>query len=220
MRAGSDHPYVYHLLSGWVSRKRRIADGREQIILMFLPGELFAMKSMFVSCQPDEVSALTDAVVQRVHYRDIHRSFCTDIDVAHRCMWQIVAEERRLHTWIFALARTSAEERLAWALLDFRTRLADGNAIASNASRYTMPLTQEQLSCHLGITPVHMNRVLKRMRENGILTLQGHEVVIHRPAQLTAIALPLLDLDQQGIHESELQPAAEPRLPLDVLSRG
>jgi len=193
IRAGTNHEYVYRLLSGWACRSRSLADGREQLILVFLPGELFAVKSLFSSCHFDDVRILSDAVVECIHYRDLSRSFFADKDIATRCMWQVVEEERRLHSWIFGLGQGSAEERLALLLIDFRARLALSNAIERDALSYPMPLTQRLLADHLGITPVHVNRILKSYRDSGIVTVRDGEVIIENLEELRRRAYPLLD---------------------------
>jgi CRP/FNR family transcriptional regulator, anaerobic regulatory protein len=193
VRAGGDHEYVYRMVSGWACRVRTLTDGRDQLILVFLPGELFAVKSMFMSCHFDNIRILADSVVQRIHYKDLHEAFIADPDIANRCIWQVVEEERRLHSWVFGLGQGSAEERLALLMIDFRGRLALAGAIARDALTYPMPLTQTQLADHLGITPVHVNRLLKSFRENGILAIREGEVVIMNLDELTQRAYPLLD---------------------------
>ncbi len=193
IRGGTDHEFVYRMLSGWACRVRGLSDGRDQLILVFLPGELFAVKSMFVSCHFDSVRLLADSVVQRISYRDLHRAFSTDVDIANRCIWQVVEEERRLHSWVFGLGQGSAEERLALLLIDFRGRLALSDTIARDALTFRMPLTQTQLADHLGITPVHVNRILKSFRESGVVTVRDGEVIITNLEELTRRAYPLLD---------------------------
>lgn len=193
IRAGTDHEFVYRLVSGWACRTRGIADGRDQIILVFLPGELFAIKSMFVSSHFDDVKILSDAVVERIHYAELHRAFSADHDIATRCMWQVVEEERRLHGWVFGLGQGSAEERLALLLIDLRGRLVLSGALGPEARSFRMPLTQMQLADHLGITPVHVNRVLRAFREAGVLSVRDGEVSIDNLDELARRAYPLLD---------------------------
>jgi CRP-like cAMP-binding protein len=193
IEANADHPYVYRLLKGWASRTRTLKDGRDQCILIFLPGDLFAVKSMFVTRHPDSVRILSPSVVERVHYRDLHRAFRDDADVANRCIWQVVEEERRLHNWVVSLGQGSAEERLAMLLIDFHGRLAASGTIPREAMSYEMPLTQSQLADHLGITAIHVNRVLRGFRENGMVTVRDGLVTILDLPHLTSIAAPLLD---------------------------
>jgi DNA-binding transcriptional regulator LsrR (DeoR family) len=50
-----------------------------------------------------------------------------------------------------------------------------------------------QLADHLGITSVHVNRVLKSLRDRGIASVRDGQVFIENLHELTRIALPLLD---------------------------
>jgi CRP/FNR family transcriptional regulator, anaerobic regulatory protein len=193
IRAGTDHEFVYRLRSGWACRNRAIADGRDQYILDFLPGDLFAVKSMFVPRHTDGVLILTDAIVERIHYKDLHRAFCEDMDIANRCIWQVVEEERRLHSSVFALGQGSADERLAYLLIDLRGRLVALEVIDPSAQTFPMPLTQEQMAGFTGITAIHVNRVLRGFREKNMATVRDGEAVIHDFARLSEVASPLLD---------------------------
>jgi CRP-like cAMP-binding protein len=170
-----------------------LSDGRNQFILIFLPGDLFAVKSMFLTCHVDSVKTLSPVVAERIHYRSLHSAYVEDGDVANRCIWQVIEEERRLHSWVVGLGQGNAEERLALLLVDFRARLALSGAIEPTAQTYQMPLTQAQLADHLGITAVHVNRVLKTFREQGIVTVKEGCVNITDPDGLSGCASPLLD---------------------------
>jgi CRP-like cAMP-binding protein len=193
IQANTEHAFVYRLVSGWACRRRSLADGRDQFILVFLPGDLFAVKSMFVTRHTDDVRVFSNSVIERVHHAELRRAYTTDSDIATRCMWQVVEEERRLHNWVVGLGQGSADERLAAVLIDFHGRLALSGTIPSTALTFDIPLTQAQLADHIGITPVHINRVLKTFRNNGIVTVRDGRVHIHDMARLAAFAYPLLD---------------------------
>lgn len=193
IEADTQHEFVYRLRSGWACRTRHSNDGRGQIILVFLPGDLFAVKSMFLTLHPDRVVTLSRCVVDKIHQRELHEVFKCNSDVAQRCIWQVIEEERRLHSWVFGLGQGSAEERLALLLADFRGRLIISRTIPAEAISFVMPLNQTQLADHLGITPVHVNRVLRVFRERGLVTVRGREVTIHSLSELKSIAEPLLD---------------------------
>ena len=196
--AYTEHQYVYRLLSGWVCRKRDLADGRSQLILVFLPGDLFAVKSMFVMRHTDAVRALNEVVVERIDYRDLHAAYTRDGDIASRCIWQVMEEERRLHNWIVGLGQGAADERLAMLILDLRARLAMSRAIASDAMSFEMPFTQGQLGDYLGLTAVHVNRVLRGLREQGMVTFRDGMVYIDSPERLVQRAYPLLDAHERA----------------------
>lgn len=193
IEANTEHRWVYRLVSGWVSRNRILPDARDQCILIFLPGDLFAVKSMFIQRHMDDVVVLADAVLQRIDHKDLLAAGNADSDVANRCTWQILEEERRLHSWVTGLGVGSAEERLALLLTDFHGRLAVSGQIPPDALTFAMPLTQVQLGQCVGITAIHVNRVLKSFRESGIVTIRDAEVRIGDLERLAKIAFPLLD---------------------------
>jgi len=193
VHADSDHEYIYRLRSGWACRNRAIADGRDQFILIFLPGDLFAVKSLYVTRHPDRVQTLSTAVVERIHYAQLQEAYARDVDIANRCLWQVIEEERRLHSWVFGLGQGSAEERLALLLIDLRGRLTLSGALPEGALTFDFPLTQVQVSEHLGITPVHTNRIVRSFRERGIATFRNGEVSIQNFAELRRLAEPLMD---------------------------
>jgi CRP-like cAMP-binding protein len=193
VEANTEHRWVYRVVTGWASRSRILPDARDQCILVFLPGDLFAVKSMYVQRHMDDVVVLADSVLERIDYRELLAAVGADADVSTRCTWQILEEERRLHSWVTGLGVGSAEERLALLLTDFHGRLALAGVIARDASSFLMPLTQVQLGQCVGITAVHVNRVLKTFREDGIVTIREGEVRIGDLERLAKIAFPLLD---------------------------
>jgi CRP/FNR family transcriptional regulator len=198
---GTEHPFIYRLIEGWAGRSRQLADGRYQFILIFLPGDLFAVKSMFVTRHPDDVRVLSKAVVERVDYRVLHRAYISDGDVSSRCTWQILEEERRLHNWVVGLGQGSAEERLAMLLIDFHGRLVASGTLPGDALVFAMPLTQVHLAAHIGLTAVHLNRVLKGFRESGIVDIRDGQVSIGSLAALAEVAQPLLDSHERSAPE-------------------
>jgi CRP/FNR family transcriptional regulator, anaerobic regulatory protein len=172
---------------------RLLPDGRNQFILIYLPGDLFAVKSMFWTRHTDAVVAITELHAERLDYRKLYSAYVADSDIAMRCFWQVMEEERRLHSWVACLGQGSAEERVALLLTDFRGRLILSKSIASDSLSYSMPLTQIQLADHLGITAVHVSRVLKDFRDRGVVTLSDGRVKIANLDMLAQCALPLLD---------------------------
>jgi CRP/FNR family transcriptional regulator len=198
IEADAEHRFVYRLLEGWACRTRLLPDGRNQFILVFLPGDLFAVKSMFITRHTDAVMSLSPIVAERIDYGDLHAAYVKDSDIATRCIWQVMEEERRLHSWVTGLGQGSAEERLALLLVDFRGRLVLSGTIPKDSLTYPMPLTQSQLADHLGLTPVHVNRVLKSFREAGIVTVRHGHVDIADLDRLAERASALLDGYERG----------------------
>jgi CRP/FNR family transcriptional regulator, anaerobic regulatory protein len=221
IQGGTEHRFVYRLIEGWAARTRSLGDGRDQCILIFLPGDFFAVKSMFVRRHPDSVRMLSAAVAEQIDYRDLHEAFSTDADVACRCMGQVVEEERRLHNWVVSLGQGTADERVARLFIEFHGRLSVSRTIKPAALTFPMPLTQSQLSDHLGITAIHVNRVLRALREKGIVTVRDGEVTIHDLPRLTEIAEPLLDpYERRSPDYVEQPPPSDVRPEAPPIDRG
>src|SRR3954451_5189109 len=192
IRTGEPHHEIYRLKSGWLARSRTLSDGRQQIIMVFLPGDLLGLKTMLIDRQPDSIQCLTGATVQALGCEQALDLARTDPDVSLRFMWQLAEDERRLHNWVIALGRGRAIERIATLMLDFRGRLIQAGI--GNGDQFHLPMTQEQIGDHLGLTLVHVNRTLKRLREDGILTVRNGLVQIHDVDALALYAAPMQDI--------------------------
>jgi CRP-like cAMP-binding protein len=199
---GEPHDLVYRLRTGWLCRVRVLPDGRRQIIEVLLPSDLFGVKSMFMSRQPDAVECLTDATVDCVDYHALFRVIGANFDAAVRVMWQLLEDERRLHNSVVSLGRGNADERMAAMLIDLYLRLHRLNLV--DADRYRLPMTQRDIGDYLGLTTVHVGRVLHRFRERGLATIENRLVTLHNTTALAQIAAVMLDWCERTAVEAEL----------------
>src|SRR4051794_32402883 len=98
-----------------------------------------------------------------------------------------------------ALGRGYADERIATLLLDLRGRLHQAGM--ANGGGFQLRMTQQEIADHLGLTIVHVNRVLRRLREAGIVTVQRGVVIVDEMAGLSQLAAPLQDIYERGTPE-------------------
>ena len=147
---------------------------------------------MLFDRQPELDPGISRATVQSLHYEPALELAKTDPDVSLRFVWQLAEDERRLHKWVIALGRGNAVERIATLMLDFRGRLMQAGLV--NGDDFQLPLTQEQIGDHLGLTVVHVNRTLKKLREEGVLTAASGRARIHDVEALASYAAPMQDI--------------------------
>jgi hypothetical protein len=100
--------------------------------------------------------------------------------------WLLSRRQRRADRLLAALSCLDAQGRLATMMLDFCTRLRRRRLIAGLV--YNLPMTQAQIGDYLGLTVVHINRVLRALRHARIVTLEKHCVTIHDLELLKCLA--------------------------------
>ena len=182
------------VVSGWVGRLSLFADGRRQVISTMVPGELVqfhrnpfieSIMIALIDAQLADLTSLMDALDQRP---ERHPQLRIALNLASHL------EEAQMADQVVRLGRRTAFERLGHWLLDLQHRLA--MAGVSQGERFAMPLTQDMLSDVLGMSIVHINRIVKQLRREGLLDVRGGFVTILQPERLRMITeyTPLPDL--------------------------
>lgn len=164
------------MLDGWAARVRQLADGRRQILNFILPGDLVGLCDQDRPVASSTVMAFTSVLVCEAPQRG--RSPALDKAYA----MSRALDEAHLLAQITRLGRFNAHERIADLLLELLERLEQAG-LASNG-RYSLPLTQEVLADALGLTPVHINRMLQQARRTGELSWTGRDLILRDPEAL------------------------------------
>ena len=186
-----DHAYMYIVRSGWLARTRQLLDGQRQMILVFLPEDLFGVKSLFLNRHPDTVVTLSDVTVSGLHQEEARRLAAANPDIALRLMFELGEEERQLHNWSVALGRPGLE-RVAFMLMEMHGRLEPLGLVEGGSFR--IPMTQQDIGDRTGLSYVHVNRVLRELRERNLVTIDRGTATITDLLGLREVALPLLDM--------------------------
>jgi CRP-like cAMP-binding protein len=189
VREGEAHTTIYRLTRGKVARIRTLEDGRRQIICIFSPGDLLAVKAMLLDRQPDNIEALSNAAVMSLAYGKALALADQHPSVGIRYMWQLAEDERRLHNSVTLLGRGTALERISAALLDLQARL-----VALGGEHSMISIRQQDLADYVGLTLVHVNRTLRSLREQGALMTEHGSIVLQDLAALFRHAKPMLDI--------------------------
>jgi CRP-like cAMP-binding protein len=157
---------IYRVYSGLLWQVRYLSDGRRQVLGVYLPVDLVGTEALLWPRRQDAIETLTAATVRGRDVMEARGLLARKPEAALWLMQQILDEVRRLNALATALGRANARKRVAWFLLHWweRLRLRD---LGGNG-RFVLPLTQEEIGDCLGLTPVHVNRVLRGFREDGI----------------------------------------------------
>jgi CRP-like cAMP-binding protein len=166
------------IVEGWAARVRILSDGRRQFLSFLLPGDLVGMCRHARPLAVSTVVAITPLKTCRAPDGDQYPALGEAYAVSN------ALEEAYLLAQITRLGRLNALERLADVMLELRERLALAGQVRNNT--FDMPLTQEMLADVLGLTPVHINRMVQQARRQNWLEWRAKRVTIKDVAGLAS----------------------------------
>jgi CRP-like cAMP-binding protein len=185
VEAATKPDFAYRLRRGWACRLRHFPNGRRSITDIYLPGDFIGLDTILNHHAPDSVVMLTKGAAFELEIPTLLAAAARP-EIALALMWEASEVQRRIERFAAAMRRLDAAERVALALTEFHDRLWR-RGLQSGMS-YNLPLTQRQLGDYLGMTAIHVNRVLKMLRDERIVTVDRHVVIIADHARLSTLA--------------------------------
>jgi CRP-like cAMP-binding protein len=177
---------IYRLRAGWACEFRDFANGARAIVDVYLPGDVLGLDAIFGTRPLEEISTLSTVTIETIPAAAAMIELMGSRPTALYVAWLLSRRQRRADRLLAALSRLDARGRLATMMLDFYTRLRRRRLIAGVV--YNLPMTQTQIGGYLGLTVVHINRVLRALRHARIVTLEKHCVTIHDLELLKSLA--------------------------------
>ncbi|HEY4070870.1 MAG TPA: Crp/Fnr family transcriptional regulator [Sphingomicrobium sp.] len=174
VREGMPPPHCAVLVDGFAYRQKLTGSGSRQILALCIPGDAVDLQNIFLDISDHAVQMLTSGTVA-----DIPREFLQDLVLGRaaiaRAIIQItLIEGSILREWVVNVGRRDARERIAHILCEFAVRL-EARGLGSRDG-FELPMTQEQLADATGLTPVHVNRVLKALEKDGLISRERRHI--------------------------------------------
>jgi CRP-like cAMP-binding protein len=173
---GRSYGSILIIMEGNGIRYRILHDGRRQIVNIALPGDIVGVLGPFIESSLYSTKALTETVVATVPFTRINALFETNPRLVTKIFLFVSCELTIYAEHLIDLGRRSASERIAHFLLELLHRL-QAVGLAEEHS-YKIPLTQELIADALGLSIPHVNRVLRRLREDNLVVLEDQRVTI------------------------------------------
>ncbi|WP_267138784.1 Crp/Fnr family transcriptional regulator [Anianabacter salinae] len=194
---GERNQSAFILAEGWACSFKQLADGERQIVDVQIPGDFLGLRSILFRTADHSSEALTRIEASEVLAADIFDSFAEAPRLATAVLWAASRDEAMVVEHLVNLGRRSAEMRMAHFLLELSTRLHLVGI--GDRTGFDCPLTQFHLADALGLSAVHVNRVLRHLREEGLVTFQKGHVAFDDFFGLVALSGFNTDyLDQDG----------------------
>jgi CRP-like cAMP-binding protein len=194
---GQTHQAAYILADGWVCSYKLLRDGSRQIVDFQIPGDFLGLRSVLFRTADHNIEPVTPVEASEVLESDLLQAFATTPRLATAVLWAASRDEAMVVEHLVGIGRRNALERTAHFLLELSARLT----LVGRGTRegFACPLSQYQLADALGLSAVHINRVLRELREEGLLTFQKGQVTIHDVDRLAELAeFDRAYLDQEG----------------------
>lgn len=173
---GATDRSAYLLVDGWVSSSMLLAGGERQILKLHLPGDMLGSTGMCLDHAIDTLAALTPVIVRKVPLAALGQLMAKSPRMAMFMLLSAQKERVALMDRVASNSRTSPTARMAFLLLDLHQRLsAIGQA---DHDSFEIAITQEQLGDIVGLTSVHVNRVLREMEREDLIQRHRRRVWI------------------------------------------
>jgi CRP-like cAMP-binding protein len=184
IREGDQPGPVFVILKGWACRYKILPSGTRQIMAFLLPGDACDLHIGMLAEMDHNLQALTPCEVALIP-GDSMELLLEDHPAVARAMYKSqLIDEGILRAWIVSMGRRSSVERVAHLMCELYLR----SFSISSSSEVAFPISQIIVADALGMTPVHVNRILKKLRTAGAMSLKRGNLLITDPLKLVNIA--------------------------------
>ena len=177
---------AYILAKGWVCSYKMLPNGNRQIIDFQIPGDFLGLRSVLFRTADHNIEPVTKVEASVVVVTDLLEAFANTPRLATAVLWAASRDEAMVVEHLVGIGRRNALERTAHYLLEFGARLKLVGL--GTKEGYACPLSQYMLADALGLSAVHVNRVLRQLREMELLTFQKGHVAFNDFDRLVELA--------------------------------
>ncbi|MEL6678326.1 MAG: Crp/Fnr family transcriptional regulator [Pseudomonadota bacterium] len=192
---GSNSPQLFTALHGIGLRYKTLASGARQVVNFVLPGDFVGLQAGVLGEMKHSVEAVTPMTLCVFSREDLWSMFRNSPERAYDLTWLAALEEHFMGETLASVGRREGLERVAWGLVKYFSRL-DALGIAADDSA-PMPFRQQDLADALGLSLVHTNKLLRKLREQQVARWDGDQLRIMDFDKLKDIAgledYPVLD---------------------------
>jgi CRP-like cAMP-binding protein len=183
---GQTDQCAYIVASGWACSYKILPGGGRQIVDFQIPGDFMGLRSVLFRTADHNVEPITRVQASEVREADLITAFSATPRLATAVLWAASRDEAMVVEHLVGLGRRNAAERMGHFLLELASRLRLVNM--GDRKGFACPLTQYLLADALGLSAVHVNRVLRELREEGLMTFQKGHVTFDNYAGLVAFS--------------------------------
>ena len=181
-----DRPDDVHLIvDGWAARYKMLSDGSRQIVAFLLPGDFCDLHVAVLGRMDHTIVALTACRVAFIPNAQMDELTSHHNSLTKALWWGTLVDEAVLRSWVVN-SRRDAHQRIAHLICELHVRLKQIDLV--NGDRFDLPLTQDDIADATGLTAVHTNRTLQRLRAEGLIELRNRVLTVLNVGELREAA--------------------------------
>jgi CRP-like cAMP-binding protein len=184
--AGQEQAELYTLYAGWAFRFKMMPDGRRQILNFLLPGDFIGLQAAMFEASLHGVEALTEVQLCLLPRRKVWVLYENMPELAFDVTWLGSREESIVDENLLSAGRRSAAERIAALVISLYKRLDALKLVVNGAMPF--PLSQQHIADALGLSLVHTNKSLAKLRRLGMFSLADGTLLLGNPKALESLA--------------------------------
>jgi CRP-like cAMP-binding protein len=165
------------ILDGFVCRYAITGDGKRQILAFHTRGDIPDLQSLHLKVMDHSLAALEPSTVAFLAHEDLRRLITQHPRIGDAFWRDTLIDAAVFREWMIGIGRRSAHGRIAHLLCELFVRLMTVGMAEGTSFRW--PITQAEVGDALGLSNVHVNRVLQDMRADGLISLAGGLLTIH-----------------------------------------
>ena len=171
---------------GFAFRSKTTSEGQRQVLSLHIPGEVPDLQSLHLKVMDHDLTTLTPCTLGFIPHAAVMSLTKERPNVAAALWRETLIDAAIFREWLLSLGRRSADARMAHLLLELHRRLeAVGR---SREWEFELPVTQADLGDCLGLSTVHVNRVLQQLRKEDLIEVQRTNFRLVDPQKLEALA--------------------------------
>lgn len=186
IREGDRPGHVFVILDGWACRYKILPSGTRQVLAFLMPGDCCDLHVGLLEEMDHCIQAITPALVATISRVEMDAIMGQNPNIAKALYIAQLVDEGTMRAWITSMGRRTSIERVAHLMCELYLRARNIGLVSEPG--LALPLSQALLADSLGMTAVHLNRVLKELRLSGAMTLQRGSLLISDAAKLVRIA--------------------------------
>lgn len=171
---GQRNQAAFILAEGWVCSYKVLRNGNRQIVDFQIPGDFLGLRSVLFRASDHNVEPITKVEASEIVAHDLLDALSKTPRLATAILWAASRDEALVVEHLVSLGRRTAIERTAHLFLELSARLKLVGL--GSESGFSCPISQYMLADALGISAVHVNRVMRELREMGLMTFRNHRV--------------------------------------------